>query len=120
ISAGGALYDPRPSQSGDFFWGIAQFAEDGVAVGADFWGGAAQLTRRLDKLDRKAEHADRAVTGVLLGDDHLLFDNLRIGEDLRKAHDAAARHPGAVEPLDPLFGRAAGEVRLDCGVDRAA
>ena len=57
---------------------------------------------------------------MLLGQHHLLIDNLRVGENLRQAHDPAARHPGGVEPLDPVLGRRGAEPRLDLGVDRGA
>src|SRR4051794_930099 len=61
---------------------IAQLVQDGIGVGAEIGGRAAEPAWRFAELYRETEHLDLAVTWMVDADDHFLVLGLRVGKDL--------------------------------------
>src|SRR5688572_30620765 len=84
---------------------VAKFGQQRVGIRAEIRRAAMNPARIVGELDREAEDVERAVARMLDREPHLLVADLRIVEDLPQRHDAAARHAGGIQNLEPVRDR---------------
>src|SRR5579885_2769975 len=116
----GSSDDAALAQAGDVGVGVAELAQDLVAVLAELGAGGFEPARRAAQRHRLADQAGGAEQRMLdrLGDAEMLY--LRVGKYLVDRVDRAGGHAGAVEPVDPFGAVALPGDRLDRRIERLA
>src|SRR5688572_18167607 len=95
-------YRPRLLQRGDFVPGEAVGEEDLLGVFAEFGGAAADRSGSGTELDRGADDLAALAAGVVVLDDVIVREHLRVLDDLAVVLHRRAGQALLAEEFDPL------------------